>query len=139
MVQRRGSRRSDTLIRTLAGGLLTAALVVPVAGVAPAAGAGGAQAVQGDAFERELEAMYDDIETQYRPDVRWWLAEGLNIDETLRKNVKEIADSGFGAAEFFAMPEPGADDKVYGWGSQEWNADSQSSCRKRSSGGSGSA
>ena len=26
---------------------------------------------------------------------------------------------GFGAAEFLAMPEPGADSAIYGWGSQE--------------------
>ncbi|MBE2320727.1 hypothetical protein DVA67_032510 [Solirubrobacter sp. CPCC 204708] len=112
------SRRRDPMIRALAGGLLAAALVVPVAVGAPGAAAP-------TPFEAELEALYDTIETDYRPGVRWWLAEGLNTDETLRKNVKEIADSGFGAAEFLAMPEPGADDKLYGWGSQEWNADSQ--------------
>ncbi|MFU8874415.1 glycosyl hydrolase [Micromonospora sp. SL4-19] len=72
-----------------------------------------------------MEALYDNIEPEYRPGVRWWLAEGLNTDETLQKNVKEIADSGFGAAEFLAMPEPGAPDNVYGWGSDEWTHDSR--------------
>lgn len=76
-----------------------------------------------DAFAQKLHSMYDKIETEYRPDVRWWLAEGLNTDKTLEKNVQEIYDSGFGAAEFLAMPEPGADSSVYGWGSEEWTND----------------
>lgn len=76
-------------------------------------------------FEKKLHETYDRIETRYRPDLRWWLAEGLNTDETLRKNVKEIHDSGFGAAEFLAMPEPGADSALYGWGSEEWTSDTQ--------------
>lgn len=73
----------------------------------------------------KLHKMYDDIEIQYRPDLRWWLAEGLNTDETLKKNVQQIYDSGFGAAEFLAMPEPGADSAVYGWGSPEWTSDTR--------------
>ena len=77
------------------------------------------------AFEKKLHSLYDTIETKYRPDLRWWLAEGLNTDETLRKNVKQIKDSGFGAAEFLAMPEPSADSSVYGWGSEEWTADTR--------------
>src|SRR4051812_42285444 len=77
------------------------------------------------AFEERMHGLYDDIGREYRPEVRWWLAEGLNTDDTLRKNIQEIADSGFGAAEFLAMPEAGAPDSTYGWGSQEWTADSR--------------
>ncbi len=69
--------------------------------------------------------MFAGIETRFRPDVRWWLAEGLNTDETLRKNIRAIHDLGFGAAEFLAMPDPGADSSIYGWGSQEWTSDTQ--------------
>jgi hypothetical protein len=78
-----------------------------------------------DPFMSKLHSMYDNIEKEYRPDVRWWLAEGLNTDETLKKNIQEISDSGFGAAEFLAMPEAGAPDDVYAWGSDEWTADSK--------------
>lgn len=78
-----------------------------------------------DAFAQKLEGMYDEIEIEYRPDVRWWLAEGLNTDETLKKNIQELYDSGFGAAEFLAMPEPGADSSIYGWGSEEWTNDTR--------------
>lgn len=75
--------------------------------------------------KQELQQQFTTIETPYRPDVRWWLAEGLNTDPTLKKNIKDISDFGFGAAEFLAMPEPGADSTIYGWGSDEWTADTQ--------------
>lgn len=79
----------------------------------------------GEGFVDRLTGMYGEVEVEYRPDVRWWLAEGLNTDETLISNVQQIYDSGFGAAEFLAMPEDGADSTIYGWGSEEWTADSQ--------------
>jgi len=72
-----------------------------------------------------IEKLIAAPETCYRPDLRWWLAEGLHTDETLRKNVREIYENGFGAAEFLAMPEPGADSSVYGWGSPEWTDDTR--------------
>ncbi len=61
---------------------------------------------------------------QYRPDIRWWLAEGFHTDETLKKEIKSLYDSGFGGIEFLAMQEPGADSSLYGWGSEEWVHDS---------------
>lgn len=59
-------------------------------------------------------------EKQYRPDVRWWLAEGMHTDETLKHDMQMLDDMGMGAIEFLAMEEPGADSKLYGWGSEEW-------------------
>ncbi|MBQ7372028.1 MAG: hypothetical protein IJW67_09160, partial [Blautia sp.] len=64
-------------------------------------------------------------EMKYWPDVRWWLAEGLHTDETLKYEVELLKDSGFGAIEFLAMEDPGADSKLYGWGSEEWVHDSR--------------
>lgn len=61
---------------------------------------------------------------KYWPDVRWWLAEGFHTDETLKKEISDLHDTGFGAVEFLAMEEPGADSKLYGWGSEEWVHDS---------------
>ena len=84
-----------------------------------------ALAEETDEFAQYLTDMYDEVEIEYRPDVRWWLAEGLNTDATLEKNLQQIYDSGFGAAEFLAMPEPSAGSDIYGWGSEEWTADSQ--------------
>lgn len=76
-------------------------------------------------FLSNLQSMYDEIEVQYRPDVRWWLAEGLNTDDTLKRNIQQMYDFGFGAAEFLAMPENGADSSIYGWGSEEWSSDTR--------------
>ncbi len=59
-------------------------------------------------------------EKKYRPDVRWWLAEGIHTDATLKHEMQMLDDMGMGAIEFLAMEEPGADSKLYGWGSEEW-------------------
>ena len=61
---------------------------------------------------------------QYRPEIRWWLAEGFHTDQTLKNDISLLHDSGFGAIEFLAMDEPGADSEKYGWGSEEWVHDS---------------
>lgn len=63
-------------------------------------------------------------DAKYWPDVRWWLAEGLHTDKTLKKEIQDLYETGFGAVEFLAMEEPGADSKLYGWGSEEWVHDS---------------
>lgn len=69
-------------------------------------------------FLNKITGLYDaeNLETQFRPDVRWWLAEGLNTDATLERNVQQIYDLGFGGAEILAMPENGADFSIYGLG-----------------------
>ena len=61
---------------------------------------------------------------EYRPDIRWWLAEGFHTDETLKTEIESLHSAGFGGVEFLAMQEPGADSSVYGWGSEEWVHDS---------------
>lgn len=61
---------------------------------------------------------------EYWPEVRWWLAEGFHTDKTLKKEIETLHQTGFGAIEFLAMDEPGADSSLYGWGSEEWVHDS---------------
>ncbi len=68
--------------------------------------------------------QFSQPEKKYSPDVRWWLAEGFHTDQTLKNDIRLLDESGFGAAEFLAMEEPGADSKIYGWGSEEWVHDS---------------
>lgn len=63
-------------------------------------------------------------DVKYRPDVRWWLAEGFHTDRTLKNDISMLDESGFGAVEFLAMEEPGADSALYGWGAEEWVHDS---------------
>lgn len=61
----------------------------------------------------------------YRPEVRWWLAEGFHTDQTLKNDICMLDESGFGAVEFLAMGDGGVDSSRYGWGSEEWIHDSQ--------------
>ncbi len=62
---------------------------------------------------------------EYRPELRWWLAEGLHTDVTLRREVDTAHALGFGGMEFLAMDEGAIDHGRYGWGSEEWVHDSQ--------------
>lgn len=62
---------------------------------------------------------------EYRPELRWWLAEGLHTDETLRYEIDAAHRLGFGGMEFLAMDEEAIDHSRYGWGSEEWVHDSQ--------------
>ena len=61
---------------------------------------------------------------EYRPEVRWWLAEGLHTDETLRFEIDTAHRLGFGGMEFLAMDEGAIDHSRYGWGAEEWTHDS---------------
>ena len=62
---------------------------------------------------------------EYRPELRWWLAEGLYTDETLRYEIDTAQRPGFGGMEFLAMDEGNIDHARYGWGAEEWVHDSQ--------------
>lgn len=61
---------------------------------------------------------------EYRPELRWWLAEGLHTDATLRGEIETAHRLGFGGMEFLAMDEGDIDHARYGWGSEEWVHDS---------------
>ncbi|KAF2420476.1 glycosyl hydrolase [Microbacterium sp. B35-30] len=61
----------------------------------------------------------------FRPELRWWLAEGLHSDATLRREIEDAHRLGFGGMEFLAMDEGAIDHARYGWGSEEWVHDSQ--------------
>jgi alpha-L-rhamnosidase len=62
---------------------------------------------------------------EYRPELRWWLAEALHTDETLRYEIDVAHRLGFGGMEFLAMDEGDIDHSRYGWGAEEWVHDSQ--------------
>lgn len=62
---------------------------------------------------------------EFRPEQRWWLAEGLHTDETLRCEIDTAHRLGFGGMEFLAMDEQAIDHARYGWGSEEWGHDSE--------------
>ena len=61
---------------------------------------------------------------EFRPELRWWLAEGLHTDATLRREIADAHRLGFGGLEFLAMDEGTIDHTRYGWGAEEWVHDS---------------
>ncbi|MFE5408176.1 glycosyl hydrolase [Microbacterium sp. NPDC056569] len=74
-----------------------------------------------DDFRREIA----EPAIEFRPELRWWLAEGLHSDATLRREIDDAHRLGFGGMEFLAMDEGAIDHARYGWGSEEWVHDSQ--------------
>ena len=73
----------------------------------------------------ELRRALADPPIETRPEIRWWLAEGVHTDETLRTEIEAAHRLGFGGMEFLAMDEEGIDHARYGWGSEEWTHDSE--------------
>lgn len=73
----------------------------------------------------KLEQLIQAPDIEYRPEIRWWLAEGLHTDVTLRHEVDLARRLGFGGMEFLAMDEAAIDHSRYGWGSEEWVHDTQ--------------
>lgn len=75
-------------------------------------------------FVADLAEKFAAPESEYRPEVRWWLAAGYHTNEMLTKNIQELFDSGFGAAEFIARGNP-KPESIYSWGSEEWTNDAR--------------
>lgn len=111
-----------TMKKTVA--LLLALLMVVCSSVSGVAAAADAKDTQ-DAYAAYLHEQFDEPETEYRPEVRWWMAEGSHTDKTLQEEMKFIAESGFGAVEFLAMDVYGSHSSTYGWGSEEWTNDTK--------------
>jgi hypothetical protein len=78
-----------------------------------------------DAFAEYIASVFEDPDIDYRPEIRWWLAEGSHTDETLLESIQTLYDAGFGAIEFVTLDESEyLDDATYSWGSEEWIHDS---------------
>ena len=73
----------------------------------------------------DLARLIKNPSIEFRPELRWWLAEGLHTDETLRHEIDTAHRLGFGGMEFLAMDEGNIDHSRYGWGAEEWVHDSQ--------------
>lgn len=87
-----------------------------------------------DDFAAKMEEAYKNVEMKYRPYARWWLAEGLHTDTTLKEAIKDLYDTGYGGLEIVTLDESAyLDDATYAWGSPEWIHDTQlivSECQK---------
>ncbi|MCW5951149.1 MAG: hypothetical protein KIT69_02680 [Propionibacteriaceae bacterium] len=136
-------------------GLLSASLALALALVP---GTGGAQAAPSavpreasppaattsvtDRFMAAQHDLLDSPDEKYWPGTRWWLAEGLHTDATIKKDMKQLHDMGIGHVEIVCMPEANVDanrdetvlvsntsgktpKQLYSWGSDEWKSDTE--------------
>ncbi len=83
-------------------------------------------------FEEKMADLFQDArnEIEYWPETRWWLAEGLTTEETLKESIDELYEDGIGAVEIVtldigALSEDEELNARYAWGSDEWNEDTQ--------------
>ncbi|HZC53570.1 MAG TPA: hypothetical protein VE441_13875, partial [Mycobacterium sp.] len=62
-----------------------------------------------DRFIEAQHALLDEPAGKFKPATRWWLAEGLHTDATIKADMKTLHDMGIGGVEIVCMPEPNLD------------------------------
>ncbi|WP_270739940.1 glycosyl hydrolase [Massilioclostridium coli] len=78
-----------------------------------------------NSFVEKMNGLFQNPVMEYRPEIRWWLAEGSHTDETLKESIQELYQDGYGAIEFVTLDESSyLDNATYAWGSEEWVHDS---------------
>ena len=109
-------KKNNKVKRLLAAAVCISVLAASVTTV----GAISSQSESANSFIQKMDSLFKDPGMEYRPEARWWLAEGSHTDETLKESIKELYDNGFGAVEFVALDESKyLDDARYAWGSEE--------------------
>jgi hypothetical protein len=71
-------------------------------------------------FARELESKYVDPDRVYSTDVRWWLGEAANTDESLLEEIQALYDAGYRGVELCMQSDNAAPDATYAYGSAMW-------------------
>ncbi|MEA5054472.1 MAG: hypothetical protein VB093_13630 [Propionicimonas sp.] len=72
------------------------------------------------AFAKRLEGKYIDPDRVYSTDVRWWLGEASNTDESLLEEIQALYDAGFRGVELCMQADNAAPDADYAYGSAMW-------------------
>ncbi|WP_207208652.1 glycosyl hydrolase [Nocardioides oleivorans] len=72
------------------------------------------------AFAKELESKYVDPDRVYSTDVRWWLGEAANTDESLLEEIQALYDAGYRGVELCMQSDAVAPDAQYAYGSDMW-------------------
>ncbi len=98
----------------------SATSAAPAAPVAPTAFARAAETSQDSAFAQKLEGKYVDPDRVYSTDVRWWLGEAANTDESLLEEVQALYDAGYRGVELCMQSDAAAPDADYAYGSAMW-------------------
>ncbi|MEU4670977.1 glycosyl hydrolase [Amycolatopsis sp. NPDC023774] len=117
-------------------------MALALSGLVGAGSAEASSASVADKFIKAQHALLDSPKGKYRPGTRWWLAEGLHTDATIKADMKMLHDMGIGSVEIVCMPEPNVDSdlsdtvfvnnttgktpqQIYSWGSDEWKNDTK--------------
>ncbi len=76
-------------------------------------------------FASQMEEKFstDSLSMENRPQVRWWLDEGYHTDETLKEDVNNLYNQGYGGVELLCLNDSSLDNSIYGWGTEEWKHD----------------
>ena len=121
-------------LRSALVGILSSALILTTAGIAPSAAAApsrhdtlpppahaqGALSTSQSAFAQSLESKYVDPDRIYSADVRWWLGQASNTDEVLLEQIQHLYDGGFRGVELCMQNDSGAPAALYAYGSAMW-------------------
>lgn len=125
------------LLAALLAVILVLVVIVPTSFAQPSG-------TQEDPFVTNFESRYASPEMLYRPQVRWWMAQGYHTDATLAEEAQSLKDSGFGGMEVLAMTAsdvnsaPGGAQR-YSWGSAEWSSDMRTVIREATKQGLGAS
>lgn len=71
-------------------------------------------------FADRLESEYIDPDRVYSTDVRWWLGEASNTDESLLEEIQALYDGGFRGVELAMQGDAAAPDGLYAYGTDMW-------------------
>src|SRR5918994_3232071 len=71
-------------------------------------------------FAEQLESRYIDPNRIYSTDVRWWLGEAANTDESLLEEIQALYDAGYRGVELCMQSDNAAPDATYAYGSAMW-------------------
>ncbi len=74
-------------------------------------------------FKQLLAEKFTVIERENRTDLRWWMAAGTHTDETIKEELKAMCDGGFSGVELCQLADRTLDEKIYGYGSRQWEHD----------------
>ncbi|GII57364.1 hypothetical protein Pth03_57530 [Planotetraspora thailandica] len=77
---------------------------------AKSAGIRTAATTESSAFAEDLESKYIDPDRIYSTDVRWWLGDASQTDETLLQQIQDLYDGGFRGVELCMQNDSSASD-----------------------------
>ena len=126
--------RQRRSLKTALVGMLSSALILTTAGIAPpaaarpsahptlptAAAAHGTISTSQSAFAQYLESKYVDPDRIYSADVRWWLGQASNTDEVLLEQIQHLYDGGWRGVELCMQSDRAVPNDLYAYGSAMW-------------------